>query len=59
MLETIKSYIKEIPDISFGEFYQNYICHVQDQNIAIEMNNIKSDEIMSVTKLLEKLKRAL
>ena len=59
MLETIKSYIRDTEDIPFGEFYQDYICRVQDQNVAAEMNGVKTDDIVSVKKLIEKLKGVL
>ena len=52
MLETVKTYIKEIPDVPFGEFYQRYICYVQDMNIQAEINSIKPDDIISLNKLL-------
>lgn len=56
MLETVKSYIKEIPDISFGEFYQNYICDVQDQNILIEVQGAKTEDIITIEKLIDRLR---
>jgi hypothetical protein len=56
MLETIKSYIQGLSDIPFPEFYQNYICYVQDQNIWVEVNSIKTDEILTLTKLIERLR---
>jgi len=56
MLITIKKYIEELPNVPFDEFYQRYICYVQDQNILAEMKNVKSDEIISLNKLIEKLK---
>lgn len=57
MLETIKTYINELPDIPFDTFYQEYICNIQDQNVQAEINNIKADEIVSLTKLLDSLRR--
>ena len=56
MLDTVKTYIKELPDVPFDEFYQRYICYVQDMNILTEINSIKSDEILSIQKLLARLK---
>lgn len=56
MLNTVKQYIKELPTDTFDDFYQKYICFVQDINIQAEINSINSDEILSVTKLISKLK---
>jgi hypothetical protein len=56
MLDTVKTFIKELPDVPFDEFYQRYICYVQDQNIQIEVKGIQTDEIVSLNKLLMRLK---
>ena len=58
MLETIKTFIKETPDISFDEFYQDYICDVQDQNVRAEIDTVQTDEIITLEKLLDRLRRA-
>lgn len=55
MLESIKTIIEELPDVSFDEYYQMYICDVQDQNIMVEINSVKTDEIISLNSLLSKL----
>jgi len=55
MLESVKDTIAELPDISFWEYYQNYICDVQDRNILQEIRSIKTEEILSVSGLLNKL----
>lgn len=36
MLETVKRYISETPDISFNDYYQQYIFTIQDENIGAE-----------------------
>lgn len=59
MLETIKAYIKELPDEDFDEFYQNYIFEVQDQNIELEVSSIKTADILSLDKLIAKLHKEL
>ena len=59
MLETVKTYIAELPDTPFEVFYQEYICDVQDQNIQMEINSIQTDEILSVNKLLDKLHKVI
>ena len=56
MLDTVKTYIKELPDVPFDVFYQRYICYVQDQNVQVEVKNIQTDEILSLNKLLMRLK---
>ena len=55
MLETVKQYIKDIPDIDFDIFYQDYICEVQDQNVWAEIKNIKTEEIITLQRLLDQL----
>lgn len=59
MLESIKTYIKELPDVSFAEHYQKYICRVQDRNIGLEVSSIKTDDILSLDKLVAKLYKEL
>ena len=59
MLETIKAYIKELPDENFDEFYQKYIFEVQDQNIELEVSSIKTADILSLDKLIAKLHKEL
>ena len=58
MLESVKNIIAELPDIPFWEYYQNYICEVQDLNIKAEIENLKTDEITSITKLISRLNAA-
>ena len=57
MLDTVKKYIKELPDVSFDEFYQGYICDVQDQNVMAEIDSIKVGEILSLKQLITQLNR--
>ncbi len=59
MLNTIKTYIKETPNIPFDEYYQRYIFKVQDANIAAEVSSIKTDDILSLDRLISKLHKAL
>lgn len=59
MLETIKSYINEAPDIPFDEYYQRYIFNVQDMNIDSEIASIKVDDILSLDRLIAKLHKEL
>lgn len=58
MLESVKDIIAELPDTPFWEYYQDYICEVQDQNIKAEIENLKTDEITSITKLISRLNAA-
>ena len=59
MLETVKRYIKELPDQDFEDFYQNYIFNVQDQNITVEVSSVKTTDILSLEKLIAKLHKEL
>lgn len=59
MLETVKTYIKETPDIPFDDFYQGYIFSIQDQNIQVEVNSVKTNDISSLDKLIARLHKEL
>lgn len=59
MLNTVKSYIDELPDMPFGEFYQRYIFEVQDQNIVVEVNGVTLTDVLSVDKFIAKLYKEL
>lgn len=59
MLETIKSYIADLPDTPFEEFYQKYIFEVQDQNIMAEISSIKTTDIMSLDRMIARLRKEL
>jgi len=59
MLDTVKKYITELPDISFEDYYQNYIFDVQDYNIEMEVNSVKTSDILSLDKLIAKLHKEL
>lgn len=59
MLETVKTYIDELPDISFDQYYQDYVCRVQDQNIRIEIDSLKSDDILSLEQILARLHKEI
>lgn len=41
MLENIKACIESLPDISFEQYYVNYIMRVQDQNIDEELRYLR------------------
>lgn len=38
MLEEIKKCISNRPKCSFDEYFQDYICNVQDANISMEVD---------------------
>jgi hypothetical protein len=59
MLETVKTYIDELPDIPFDQYYQDYVCRVQDQNIRIEIDSLKSDDILSLEQILARLHKEI
>ena len=59
MLATIKTYISELQEISFDDFYQDYIWRVQDHNIFAEVTSVKTDDIMSLSRLVARLNKEL
>lgn len=59
MLETIKSYIEDLPKDTFDTFYQKYIFEVQDINIAKEVSGVKTDDILSLDRLIARLHKEL
>ena len=59
MLTMIKTYIQNLPNISFEDYYQNYIFKVQDQNILAEVGSIKTNDILSLDRLIAKLHKEL
>lgn len=58
MLETIKSYIRELPDTDFNTYYQQYVLSVQDENLMSE-TQISDSTFSSVSKLLVKIQREI
>ena len=59
MLETIKTYINELPEQDFEDFYQEYIFGIQDQNIDSEISSVKATDVLSLDKLIAKLHKEL
>lgn len=59
VLEGVKAYINELPDQSFAEFYEQYVCRVQDMNLMAEVNSVKTSDILSLDKLIAKLYKEL
>lgn len=59
MLETIKHLINISPDISFTEYYQQYVMEVQDRSLDVEVNRLKNTDILSLDRLLSKLNKEL
>ena len=59
MLNTIKVYITELPEYNFDLYYQKYIFDIQDQNILAEVNSVKSNDIISLDRLIAKLHKEL
>lgn len=58
MLETIKSYIRELPDTDFNTYYQQYVLSIQDENLMSE-TQISDSTFSSVSKLLVKIQREI
>ena len=44
---------------AFEEFYQKYIFEVQDQNIVAEIGSIKTADIMSLDRMIARLRKEL
>lgn len=57
MLETVKQYIKSLPDEDFATFYQNYVLSVQDGNIGQEINQLET--FNDINKLIIKIQKEL
>ena len=57
MLETINQYIKDLPNMSFEEYYQQYILNIQDENIGIE--TCFPDTFYHIDKLLARIQKEL
>jgi len=51
MLQTIKNDIKNLPYISFEEFFTSYVLAVQDSNIDNEMRFFVDNNLMSLTSI--------
>lgn len=51
MLDTVKQYIKNVPDISFQQFYQLYVTSVQDSNIDREVSYLINRNILGVNSM--------
>lgn len=41
MLQTVKDYICSLPDISFSEYFLDFIMSTQDDNLRREFNHIR------------------
>lgn len=54
MLRIIKEFIDDLPDITFNEFFIQYMIAVQDSNIDSEFRKLASRNILDV-KSMEKL----
>lgn len=51
MLDTVKQYIKDVPNISFQEFFQMYVLSVQDSNIDREVSYLINRNILGVNSM--------
>jgi len=58
MLETVKGYIQDLPDMSFEEYYQKYIFSVQDENINLS-TSFADSTFFNLDKILGKIRREL
>lgn len=55
VLPTLKQIIKSAPDVPFSQYYQQYICDVQDQAIEYEIDSLNNADILSLDALISKL----
>lgn len=46
MLETIKAYIDNLPNKTFGQFYQEYVIKMQDQIIESDISAFESQHAL-------------
>ena len=56
MLEMISKAIAELPELTFEQYFQNYVTSVQDNNIENEVQFILRNNflnVMSVAKLID------
>lgn len=58
MLESIKSYINELPEEDFNEYYQKYILNVQDDNLSLE-TQFNETTFISINKLITSINKEL
>lgn len=47
MLETIKQTIKDLPSITFEEYFISYVMQVQDSSINTEMNFVLRNNFLT------------
>jgi hypothetical protein len=59
MLDTIKQYINTSPDVPFSEYYQGYICKVQDYTLDQELKMLGKSDALSIDKLIAKLMKEM
>jgi hypothetical protein len=55
MLHTIKQYIDTLSDLSFSQYYQQYINNVQDYTLGQEVKDLRNADILSIDRLIAKL----
>lgn len=62
MLNTIREYIDNLPDIPFVEFYQQYVMQIQDECIDIELSRLRrlsAKDSKLITKMCNDTQKAL
>lgn len=53
MLEIIQQTIKNLPDISFNEFFIQYVMSVQDTNLDVELISIFKSTSCNVSDIVK------
>jgi hypothetical protein len=61
-LETVKTEIQNLPYISFGEYYQDYVFQIQDSNIDDEMKFFMNHNFLSpknISRAIEHVRKGM
>ena len=58
MLETIKNYMDNLPEIPFVKFYQSYVEQVQDECIKLEFASLQRHNILNLNSMLQLLQQS-
>lgn len=54
LLETVKSYIRDLDDITFEQYFDQYAMSVQDANISSEVTfNVRHSSVLDIERLAQ------
>lgn len=51
MLGTVKSFISDLPDMTFNLYFVNYIIRIQDEDLENEFKYLTSHNNISISKV--------